>query len=107
MIRLILVCLLIGTTAAYAEQLDVPIVADCAADQAACYPTSRVSGMSAHGEGFLAVRSGPGTGYRQIGKLFNNDVVKVISHQGVWHGVRLPYGGYGWVHSNWLRHLAG
>ena len=92
--------------AVYAQALDIPIVDDCVADQAACYATSQVAGLDPNGDGFLAVRTGPGSDYRMIDRLHNGDVVEHITSQGPWRGVR--YGGRkGWVHGNWLQDLAG
>ena len=92
---------------ASAQKLSVPIIKDCTDGQAACYATSQVSGLKANGDGFLAVRTGPGSNYRMIGKLRNGDVVTVISFRGKWRGVELRNGSFGWVHSNWLSDLAG
>lgn len=94
-----------GTVAA--QQLVVPIVKDCVDGQAACYATSRVTGLDPNGDGFLAVRSGPGSDYQMIGRLVNGDVVTVITSQGKWYGVELENGSFGWSHSNWLAPLAG
>ncbi|MEO1397900.1 MAG: SH3 domain-containing protein [Pseudomonadota bacterium] len=90
-----------------AQQLAVPIVKDCVGGQAACYATSQVAGLKATGDGFLAVRTGPGSNYRMIGKLRNGDVVSVIAFRGKWRGVELRNGTLGWVYSRWLRDLAG
>ena len=92
---------------ATAQQLDVAIVADCVPGQAACYATSRVAGLKSGGDGFLAVRTGPGSDFRKIDELYNGDVVEVIEFAGKWRGVRYRDGRLGWVHSNWLRDLAG
>ncbi len=94
-------------TVAPSQTLDVPIVIDCVADQAACYATSRVQGLDPNGDGFLAVRKGPGTRHAMIDKLYNGDVVEVITARYPWYGVRYGNGRRGWVHSKWLRDLAG
>ena len=91
----------------YAQQLAVPITKDCVSSQAACYATSQVRGLKAGGDGFLAVRTGPGGNYPMIGQLVNGDVVTVITFHGKWRGVELTNGALGWVHSNWLSDLAG
>ena len=39
------------------------------------------------GNGFLAVRTGPGTGYTQIGELYAGDEVSVWSRRGNWYQV--------------------
>lgn len=104
------IALLLTTAAAemaYAQQLAVPIVKNCVDGQAACYATSRVTGLNPKGDGFLAVRTGPGSNYKMIGKLVNGDVVTVITVRGKWFGVELSNGSLGWSHSNWLAPLAG
>ncbi|MEL6550630.1 MAG: SH3 domain-containing protein [Pseudomonadota bacterium] len=91
----------------HAQALDVPIIKNCVDSQAACYPTSTVTGLRADGDGFLSVRTGPGSDFRKIGELVNGDVVAVISSQGRWRGVELRDKTFGWVHGNWLTDLAG
>ena len=102
-----LILLTLSATTVHAQQLAVPIVKDCVDGQAACYPTSRVTGLDPNGDGFLAVRSGPGSGHQMIGKLVNGDVVTVITVRGKWYGIELRDGSFGWSHSNWLTPLAG
>lgn len=105
--------LLIGAAAlaswAQAQTLDVPFSTDCPPDaEAACFPTSIVDGLDPNGDGFLAVRTGPGTTYPMIAKLRNGDVVVVHAASGPWFGVSFgDGGGMGWVHRNWLVDLAG
>lgn len=113
-VRATLLSLLVGlwslATAdrAQAQNLDVPIHEDCVSDgQAACYFTSTVTGLDPNGDGFLAVRSGPGTNFPIIDKLYNGEVVHNIQMQGQWRGVRFRGGMKGWVHGNWLKDLAG
>ncbi len=92
-----------------------------------------VAGLQADGDGFLAVRSGPGTQYPMIDKVYNGDYVVVYDDSNGWLGgiygrgdafLRgsdargcgfvgsgrrpLPYPGKkGWMHSKWLRIVAG
>jgi uncharacterized protein YgiM (DUF1202 family) len=54
------------------------------------------------GSGFLAVRTGPGTGYRQIGELFNGDVVSIFDRYGNWYHIYVEGIGEGWSHSRWI-----
>lgn len=106
-----------------ADDLDVPIHEYGGDDLPSC-ATSVVSGLKADGDGFLAVRSGPGSHYREIGRLRNGDKVFTFDKSGKWFGVvfggskpgctspvkkrPLPYRGRkGWVHGNWLADLAG
>jgi uncharacterized protein YraI len=76
--------------------------------EAACFATSTVNGLNPNGDGFLAVRTGPGSNYPMIDKLYNGDVVTVHDLSGRWRGVSYANGTrVGWVHSNWLVDLAG
>lgn len=112
-------------TSAFAASLDVTIYERGGDGQAAeCY-SSVVSGLSSKGDGFLAVRSGPGPNYGMIDKLYNGDVVVIYDKKGPWLGVMfgsrtgncgflgngkrpLPYkGNKGWIHGKWTRDLAG
>ncbi len=103
---LILTLSLTGSAAA-AQQMDVdfPILEDA---QAAGCAGSIVAGLDPNGDGFLAVRTGPGTGYRKIDELHNGDMVRTCASNGPWVGV---YYGQprrkGWVHGKWLAEGAG
>ncbi len=46
---------------------------------------------------FLNVRSGPGTRYRAVGKLYRGDIVEIGGIDGEWYYVRLPNDLYGWI----------
>lgn len=90
-----------------AQQLDVEfkIIEDA---QAAGCAGSIVSGLDPNGDGFLAVRKGPGTQHAKIDQLYNGDTVRTCARSGRWIGVY--YGTprrKGWVHSNWLVDGAG
>lgn len=106
-----------------ADGLDVPIY-EYGGDGLPTCATSVVAGLKADGDGFLAVRSGPGSNYREIDRLRNGDKVFTFDQNGKWFGVvyggsqpgctspdkkrLLPYRGKkGWIHSNWLADLAG
>lgn len=97
----------ITSGAAVAQQLDVEfqIVED---DQAAGCLGAEVMGLNPNGDGFLSVRSGPGTNYRKIDELYNGDTVRPCASEGAWNGI---YYGQprrkGWVHGNWLGNWAG
>lgn len=105
-----------------AANLDVPVMEQGGDGQAANCATSAVSGLKPGGDGFLAVRSGPGSQFRKLDELHNGDVVVVFENRGDWAGIvyRTPnfecsstktravrYKNKGWVHSRWLRPLAG
>lgn len=51
----------------------------------------------------LNVRSGPGTRYRTIGRLYRRDVVEVSGMEGSWYSVRLQDGSYGWISKDHAR----
>ena len=113
-----------------ANKLDVPITEHgeydgvSASEIAEILPTcasSTVTGLSK--DGVLAVRSGPGTQYRKLAELHNGDIVYVFEQKGKWAGVvyggeslfeclspttrHVPYPNKGWVHTKWLKDLAG
>lgn len=109
-------------SSARANILDVPIMEQSGDGQAANCMSSVVSGLKANGDGFLAVRSGPDTSYRKIAELHNGDDVIIFEHRGKWAGVvygtaevrcsstttaPVTYEKKGWVHTRWLKGLAG
>jgi hypothetical protein len=89
---------------AAAQRLDVPIVPYCdqATTEAACSGVGTVMGLDPNGDGFLAVRTGPGTSFPMIDQLFNGERVTTINGQGNWLGVEYRGGRMGWVHGNWI-----
>lgn len=102
--------------------LDVSIFERGSDGQAASCASSRVSGLKSGGDGYLSVRSGPGTQYRKIDELRNGDLVFVFEVNGDWAGVvyktssvtcsstetrPVPFERRGWVHQNWLEDVAG
>jgi hypothetical protein len=85
-----------------------------------------VKWLDPHGDGFLAVRSGPGSQYQMIDKLLEGQSVFVCDDRGQWFGVVYtrgnqdcvtsalsrpkPYSGpclAGCVHRNWITITAG
>jgi len=114
--------LLLAPAAAVANQLDVPITENPYGDcQAAWYSIGQVHGLKAGGDGFLSVRSGPGSDYRKLDEVHNGDKLEIYEVRGDWMGVvyrksgedfgcsttprPLPYTFKGWVHRNWLKVL--
>ncbi|WGH78480.1 SH3 domain-containing protein [Jannaschia ovalis] len=95
---------ILAAPALRAQQLDVPIVIDCdqSQEQAACYSVGTVMGLDPNGDGFLAVRSGPGSDFRMIDKLVNGDRVMGITQQGPWVGLVYRDDRKGWAHGNWI-----
>ncbi|MEG6509100.1 SH3 domain-containing protein [Methyloligella sp. 2.7D] len=118
--------------AALAEDLDVTIYESGGDGQMAECWLGIVKGLDPKGDGFLAVRSGPGGKYRKIDEVHNGDHVMVYDERGKWLGViygpgdsiiqkdvlgcgfigkgkrPVPYPGKkGWIHSKWVDILAG
>ncbi|MFD2739419.1 SH3 domain-containing protein [Sulfitobacter aestuarii] len=87
-----------------AQPLDVPFSTYCPPDaEAACFGAATVMGLNPQGDGFLAVRTGPGSQYAMIGKVHNGDRVGVFAGHGGWYGISFgPQQRLGWAHGNWL-----
>lgn len=121
--HLILVfALLGGVQSASANDLDVPITENPYRDcEAAWYTIGQVTGLKSDGDGFLSVRSGPGSSYRKLDEVYNGDKLEIYEQRGDWLGVvyrdngedfgcsttprPLPYTFKGWVHRNWVKVL--
>ncbi|SEN30068.1 SH3 domain-containing protein [Palleronia pelagia] len=123
----ILVVAALFASTAHGADLDVPITEMAGDGQAATCSSATVVGLDPNGDGFLAVRTGPGSNHRKIDELHNGDVVYIFEGVGQWVGVtygniadgwpdscgnngparRVRDSQKGWVHSNWLRGLAG
>ena len=69
--------------------LDVPFAVPADRRQAGC-ASSTVAGLDPGGDGFLAVRTGPGADHQKIGELRNGDVVRTCDARGAW--VAVVYG---------------
>ncbi|MAW89059.1 MAG: peptide-binding protein [Phyllobacteriaceae bacterium] len=90
----------------------VPAAAgDCTGYVVGVRPISQYN--HARGNGFLAVRTGPGSRYRQIGELYAGDEVSVWDRSGNWYQVACmsgdctnPYWGRpsprGWVSARYI-----
>jgi len=68
-----------------AQVLDVPIYEAESDGQAANCGGGKVIGLKAGGDGFLAVRTGPGSNYRKIGELHNGDSVMIFDEKNGWY----------------------
>jgi hypothetical protein len=68
---------------------------------ASCSAEGRVTGLNVEGDNFLSVRTGPGTGFTEIDRIYNGDRVSICSRQGRW--LRVNYGnGKGWVSGKYI-----
>lgn len=87
-----------------AQPLEVPFDTYCPPDaQAACFGVATVMGLDPAGDGFLAVRTGPGSDFAKIGEVHNGDVLGTYAQEGDWVGISFgPDERLGWVHGNWL-----
>ncbi len=93
--------------------LAVPAMAgDCEGRVVGVRPISQYN--HANGNGFLAVRSGPGGGYNQVGEVYRGDVLSVYGRVGKWYEVTCMAGRctnplwgpaypQGWVHRNYVQ----
>jgi hypothetical protein len=113
--------------AALAGALAVPVIVGKVAEYDACMSSGAVKGLDPHGDGFLAVRAGPGSQYQMIDKLLEGQNVFVCDERGQWLGVvytrgnqdcgvtsalnkPTPYPGpclAGWVNRNFINITAG
>ena len=105
----------------------VPVVIGGEADFDACGGLGVVAGLDPNGDGFLAVKAGPGLQYKRIDRLHNGNQVHMCGEKGDWIAViysmtrqdcnvstpwpkRQPYTGpcrSGWAHKKWIKLLAG
>jgi hypothetical protein len=76
---------------AVAQQLDVPVRIPASDGQMATCASSVVAGLDPNGDGFLAIRSGPGAEFRKIGVLHNGDLVHTCDAHGDWIGIQFRY----------------
>jgi hypothetical protein len=120
--RLLIAASLLWPSAVIAADLAVPIFEEGGDGQAANCMSSVVGDLPRGREGFLAVRSGPGSDFAKLAQLKNGETVVVFQTKGEWAGVvyrttnvtcsskttrPVTYEKKGWVHSKWLKPLAG
>lgn len=93
-----------------------------------CESIGEIRGLKAGGDGFLAVRAGPGSGHGVVDKLGNGQTLHLCRSEGRWVSVLYPAPGSndrrciaesadigryrgpcqsGWVHWNWVEIIAG
>lgn len=106
-----------------AQDLDVEIMerADDGLDTCAF---GQIAGLKADGDGFLAVRKGPGTNHEKIDELVNGDKLWLFEENNGWYGIVYGVkelscspvendrpvqtnGKKGWVFGKWVDILAG
>ncbi|MGJ8616943.1 MAG: SH3 domain-containing protein [Sulfitobacter sp.] len=56
-------------------------------------------------DGFLNVRSGPGTTYDILRRVYPGDQVESIEQKGRWVRIGLQGGGTGWISGNFLKRI--
>jgi hypothetical protein len=110
---------------ASSSKLVVPLVI-VGGDKRHC-GSGTIKGLDPEGDGFLAVKAGPGLNFRRIDKLYNGQEVYICQEIEEWLGIVYPgdnvrccdstdkdgtfiYKGpcaSGWVHRNWVLLTAG
>ena len=65
----------------------VPVPVGGERDGDACGSLARPIGLKAHGDGFLSLRAGPATSYRELLRLTVRDELFLCTSQGEWAGV--------------------
>jgi hypothetical protein len=131
-----IICTLLGmcavpASAAVAEEaqvkLAVPVMITARKDYDACGTTGVARGLDPRGDGFLAVKAGPGLRYKRIDRLYNGDQVYICGTSGRWFAIvytrdrtdcnvstpwarSMVYTGpcrSGWAHKRWIKLIAG
>jgi hypothetical protein len=75
------------TTASIANRLALPVIVGGEQDYDACGSSGTVEGLNPHGDGFLAVKAGPGLNFERIDKLYNGMQVYICGEQGDWFAI--------------------
>jgi len=82
---LALTCLPLATSA---QQSTVPVIAGQNPEYDACGTVGVVRGLNPQGgDGFLAVRAGPASGYAMLDKVYNGYLLNICDQRGQWLGV--------------------
>ena len=66
-----------------------------------CRSSGKVRGLDPNGDNFLSIRTGPGTGFREIDRLYTGNRVSICGKQGSWLKIRYS-GGHAWVHGRYV-----
>ncbi len=80
----------LATAAALAMTAGASFAGDCTGHVTGVRPISQYN--HAKGNGFLAVRTGPGSKYQQIGELYRGDEIAVWDRAGSWYRVQCMSG---------------
>ena len=75
------------TTASMANRLAVPVIVGGEQDYDACGSGGTVEGLNPRGDGFLAVKAGPGVNFERIDKLYNGMQLYICGEQGDWFAI--------------------
>lgn len=65
--------------------------------------TNPVRYVYSPGDGYLNLRTGPGTGYQIIRRMYNGEQVKLLERSGGWVRVRHESGVVGWAFEKYLQ----
>ena len=65
-----------------------------------CAQSGRVVGLDPNGDNFLSVRTGPGTSFNEITRIYTNDRVSICARSGKWLKVRGAASG--WVYGRYV-----
>ena len=70
-----------------AQGSSVPVIAGQIRGYDACGSVGVVRGLDPRGDGFLAVRAGPGSDYAMLDKVYSDQLLNVCDDRGRWLGV--------------------
>ena len=70
-----------------AQGARVPVIAGQIRGYDACGSVGVVRGLDPRGDGFLAVRAGPGSNYDMLDKVYTDQLLSVCDDRGKWLGV--------------------
>ncbi len=73
--------------ATMAQDASVPVIAGQIHGYDACGSVGVVRGLDPRGDGFLAVRAGPGSNYAKLDEVYADQLLNVCDDRGKWLGV--------------------
>ncbi len=101
-----------GLAFGMAVPVESALAGDCTGYVVGVRPVSQYNHRA--GNGFLAVRTGPGSKYQQVGELYAGDEISVWSRRGNWYEVQCmsgrcdsdplwgPVSPHGWVSGSYI-----